>query len=121
MKTRTIILMEDDTELRELYRLSLEAAGYDVIAQDNSKGIAQLIENHRPALVVTDIVMPDSDGIEGILKIIDKSSVPIIAVSSYAKYLKIVEHLATACLTKPLSGQRLVEEVNNILDAPQHR
>jgi len=115
MKTHTIILMEDDEDLRALYRLSLEAAGYHVIDQANSRGINQLIEQHRPALIVTDMVMPDHEGMEGIFKIVEQFEIPIIAISGHADYLDVIEPVVAACLTKPLSGSRLVSEVERIL------
>ncbi|MGZ3159668.1 MAG: response regulator [Burkholderiaceae bacterium] len=115
MNKNTIILMEDDEDLRELFRLSLEGAGYHVIDQANSRGINQLIEKHQPALIVTDMVMPDYEGMEGIFGIIDKFSVPIIAISGHADYLRVVEPLIASCLKKPITGPRLIEEVERVL------
>jgi len=118
MKDSTIILMEDDDELRALYRLSLEAAGYRVVDQANSRGIDQLIEKHKPALVVTDMVMPNYEGMEGIFKIIDRFNIPIIAISGHSDYLEVAESLVTLCLHKPVTGPRLVAEVERILSTP---
>lgn len=119
MNKNTIILMEDDDELRDLYRLHLEAADFNVIAQSNSKGVLQLIEKHYPALVITDMVMPEFEGLEGIFKIIDKHSTPIIAISVHNEYLHMAEDLVTSCLLKPFTGNQLVEEVQRILAQQQ--
>jgi DNA-binding NtrC family response regulator len=115
MKNTTIILMEDDEDLRKLFSLSLEASGYTVIEQSNSRGISQLIEKHHPALIITDMVMPDYEGMEGIFKIVDQFEIPIIAISGHAAYLEVAEPIVTSCLSKPITPALLVQEVNRIL------
>jgi len=117
MAKRTIILMEDDDALRELYSLWLENAGNHVIAQANSLGMEELIKQHSPALLISDIVMPESDGFEGIFKALALGGMPIIAISAHETYLDIAEHVVSSCLLKPFSGEYLVDEVNRALEA----
>ncbi len=116
MREGTVILMEDDEDLSQLYSLSLEAAGYHVITQTNSKNIVNLVEAHHPLVVISDMVMPDFEGLEGIFKIIDHHHIPIIAISAHPNYLSIAETLVSACLLKPFTGARLLEEVNRVVD-----
>lgn len=112
--------MEDDDALRELYCLWLEAAGYHVIVQANSKGVMKLIEKHAPALVITEMIMPDFDGAEAIFHIIDQHSTPIIAISYYPHYLELVEKLVTGCLLKPLIAATFIDLIDLILDKTPH-
>jgi len=116
MTKSTIILMEDDEDLRELYRILLEAADYSVILKNDSSNIVKFIDTHRPALVITDMVMPDSEGMEGIFQILqDKKNTPVIAISGYPDYLRLAEPFVSACLLKPLIGSTLVDTVNRVL------
>lgn len=115
MPNNCLILMEDDALLRKYYCLGLESSGFDVVQAENSRDIVDLIDKHRPALIITDLVMPDHEGIEGIFKIIEHHSLPIVAVSGYQKFLDIAEKLVTATLLKPVKNDVLVKVVNDIL------
>ncbi len=115
MNKKTILLLEDDDDLRALYCLWLEAADYRVVMQANSKDIDQLIGAHHPALVITDMMMPDFDGVEGIFKILDRYNIPIIAISASESHLHVFGELVTTSLLKPLYEKQLVAEVNRIL------
>jgi len=115
----TLVLLEDDRLLRDLYSLWLRNAGYVVFAQPSSQGILDLIDTHQPALIITDLVMPDFDGTEGIFKIIERHSIPIIAISSFPNYLSLVAEVVGATLDKPLTDSRLVGEVARLLNSPK--
>ena len=67
MSTR-IVVVEDETSIRELYRAKLDIAGYEVrTARDGREGL-EIIQNFRPALVLLDIRMPEMNGDEMLLK-----------------------------------------------------
>ena len=112
---KTIILLEDNEIELVLYGRWLEKRGYQVVRQPNSKGIVTLIERYRPALIITDLMMPGASGVEGIQKIVTHHSVPIIAMSSRSEYLQAINEFVAACLLKPLSDVRLLAEVDRIL------
>ena len=115
MNKKTIIILEDDTELSELFRVSLESAGFHVIVQSNSRDICDLIDQHKADLVITDMVMPEYEGMEGIVKVVNQYNVPIIAISQHAEYLHVVETIVTMCLQKPITTDRLLQTVSQIL------
>ncbi len=85
MKNKTILFLEDDETLRNYFSVALETQGYQVIQDSNSRKITALLEKHRPALLISDLVMPEHEGIEGIFSIIDKYPIPIIAISSFSQ------------------------------------
>jgi two-component system, OmpR family, response regulator VanR len=118
MTNKTIIFLEDDEFLRELYSLHLLQQGYEVIQAGNSNDIVKLIEQHKPALLITDLVMPEYEGTEAIFLVIEKFNIPIIAISSYAVFLPMVESVVTTTLLKPFSGDYLVQQVERILGKP---
>ena len=111
----TIILLEDDEQLRELYSLHLGRQGHTVIAAGNSAKIGELLYRHQPALIVTDLMMPDHEGMEAIFKIRDLFPVPVIAMSSNPAFLKMAAPLAEATLLKPFSGDELMVQVERLL------
>ncbi len=115
MTSKTIIILEDDEPLRNFYCLSLEERGYQMIPANNSAHILELIESYRPVLIITDLVMPDHEGMEGIFTIIAHHKIPIIAISAYERYLKMAKILVAKALLKPISAAELIETVENVL------
>ena len=115
MDNNIIILLEDDHYIAQVYRLILESKGYRVIYGENSNGIVELVRHYSPALVITDLVMPDHDGLEGIFEVLENCSVPVIAISAYEEYLKLAKPVVAATLLKPLTAEELLETVSSIL------
>lgn len=119
MTRKTIILMEDDQHLREFCSLILEQEGFQVVQAENSRHIMELIAEHRPALIITDLIMPDYEGIEAIFKILGSYQLPIIAMSVNELYLSMVKSEVDATLSKPIDAQTLVATVLEILKKQQ--
>ena len=113
----TIILLEDDQILNDLYTLSLVRAGYHVVQGVNSRDIVELAREHQPVLIVTDLIMPDYDGMEGIFRLRKVCQAPLIAISSNPAFLKMAESLVAGTLRKPFSGDELRLLVEQVLDA----
>ena len=120
MASNTILLLEDDQPLREYYRLSLEAHDYEVVQAENSERIVELIEKYQQALVVTDLVMPDHDGLEGFFKLIGKYSIPVMVLSAYPEFIQLSRPVVTATYLKPLSAEDFVNAIRKILARPIH-
>ena len=60
-----ILLIEDDTELREVIREAVEIAGFSVVvARDGEEGLALLSEGFQPDVIMCDIVLPRMNGLE---------------------------------------------------------
>ena len=65
-----ILLIDDSPDVRAVLRVALESEGYSVIeAADGREGV-RLYREHRPAIVLVDIVMPEKDGIETVREIL---------------------------------------------------
>ncbi|MCW8891341.1 MAG: response regulator [Sedimenticola sp.] len=116
MASNTILLLEDDQPLREYYSLTLEANDYEVIQAENSGEIIKLIEIHDPALIITDLVMPDHDGLEGIFKLLGRYKIPVMVLSAYPEFIQLSRPVVTATYLKPLSAEDLIKAVGKILD-----
>jgi CheY-like chemotaxis protein len=118
-----ILVVEDDPGLRRVLLSALQHAGYDVRAVDNGRDAFRAIRESAPAVVVTDIVMPDSDGLEVIrLLRTDHPKIRIIAMSGGGiicgtTYLEIARLLgAHAVLRKPILPSDLVHAVGELLE-----
>jgi DNA-binding response OmpR family regulator len=111
-----IVVIDDEENIRFFVNEALTTAGYDVAcASDGNKGL-EIIEKFKPDIVITDILMPNKEGIETIPEI--KSNYPgvkIIAMSGGGRikgenYLKLAERLGTdATILKPF-------KIHNLLD-----
>ncbi|MBI1776720.1 MAG: response regulator [Proteobacteria bacterium] len=119
----SILLVDDDAEVRATIQGMLEAAGHSVRAVADGSYAIHSFEQHRPDLVITDIIMPQREGIETIraMRAID-AAVPIIAISGGGgiahdlDYLKLARQLGAAgSLAKPFSGAALRSLVAELL------
>jgi CheY-like chemotaxis protein len=115
----TILVVDDEAEIRGLLRLFLKAAGYEVLeAADGRQAVTQS-ETHHVDLMMTDLIMPGQEGIETI-RLFHKQQpkLKIIAMSGTmdAVFLKAASHLgAQATLAKPLNNEQLLETVRRVL------
>jgi DNA-binding response OmpR family regulator len=118
-----LLVIDDDEQYRRLVRRMLETAGHEVLdAPDAAVGQA-LFREHGPDLVITDILMPETDGIELITSLRrERPNVRIIAISGGGKcppdvYLTSSQYLgATRALSKPFRKDELLEAVNSVLE-----
>jgi response regulator NasT len=79
-----IIFADDEPDMRDYFRKLLPRLGHQVLgeAQTGTELVA-LCQQHKPDLVITDIKMPDMDGIDAAVKIYQDRPVPVILVSAY--------------------------------------
>jgi len=123
-----ILVIDDIPAVRATWRDTLEEAGHDVIeAADGHKALS-ILSGETVDLVITDIFMPDKDGIETITEIRRvHPGLKIIAVSGFAEessspYLRIAQHLgADAALPKPVHIDLLVSTVARLLEGNSER
>ena len=118
-----VLVIEDNRDMRDLLRVILEGAGYAVdVAEDGEAGLHAL--RARPAdLIVTDIFMPNRDGLEIIPQLrADYPAVKVLAISGGGSVVKGKGYLATAreigahsVLAKPFDQQDLLRAVGALL------
>lgn len=118
MPNETILVVDDEANIRDLARLYLEKDGYVVvIAQDGAQALAKAKES-EPALIVLDLMLPEVDGWEVCRRIRADSNVPILMLTARDDDIdKIVglEMGADDYLTKPFNPRELVARVRAIL------
>jgi CheY-like chemotaxis protein len=112
-----ILLVEDEERIRSLLKEVLESEGYEIQAASSGKEALQSHARSPPDLILTDIVMPDTEGIEMIMKIRKSDpNVKIVAMSG-GDYLDMAKKLGADCtLTKPFSNQALLDAVKATLE-----
>lgn len=116
-----ILVVDDDPEVRHVLRAILESAGYGVAEAGNGRQALVECRKQNVDLMITDLVMPDQEGIETIK--LARRTYPrlrIIAISGAfgGEYLRIAQLLgADMALPKPLRMDALLEAVRRILQA----
>jgi CheY-like chemotaxis protein len=115
-----ILVIDDEPQMRRLIARILNGAGHVMHEADNGRvGIEQFHQVH-PALVITDIVMPDMEGIEMIRTLHHEApTTPILAISGGAPpiYLRAAIELgAAAVLAKPFDAAQLLSAIDNLLN-----
>jgi YesN/AraC family two-component response regulator len=117
-----ILIIDDEPQIRSMLKLMLEREGYEVVeAPDGVEGIK--IYRQNPAdLIITDLIMPNKDGIGMIIDLKKEfPDVNIIAMSGGGLnkpegYLKGAKKLGAACtLTKPIDREEMLRAVKDIL------
>jgi CheY-like chemotaxis protein len=122
-----ILIVEDDKSIREMLKLSLLRNNYTVLEAENGKDAIVHFKPLLTDLVVTDLIMPEEDGLKVIIKLKEiKPSIKIIAISGGGKagpasYLNLAKALgADAIYTKPFSINNLIVKIEELLDNEQH-
>lgn len=122
-ETKKILIVDDDAEIIESLRLTLESRGYTVIiARDGNQGLV-MIEREIPDLMILDMMMPKRSGFL-VLERIRKTqpvSVRVIMITAnegnrhraYAEMLGVDDYLR-----KPFPMDRLLESVKRLIGAP---
>ena len=118
----SILIIDDEDQIRALLRVILEEAGYRIFEAANGKTANRIFLEEKIDLIITDIIMPEKDGIETIMEFREKSpDVKIIAISGGGHigpegYLHTAKQLgASDTITKPFSQEKIVKAVQDAL------
>ena len=113
-----ILIIDDEYKIRELFRMWLEKANFEVYDAENGQKGVEAHKNNPVDLLICDLIMPVQEGIETITKFQNNyPEVGIIAISGGGKlgpdsYLAVAEQLgAWRVFTKPVDMARLVEAI----------
>jgi two-component system, response regulator, stage 0 sporulation protein F len=87
MKMAKILVIEDEKNLRILYKQDLERDGFDVVTAATAPEGLAMLETEDPDLVVMDIRLPGMDGLEAMSHLLDqRPKLPIVLNSAYSSY-----------------------------------
>lgn len=122
MSGRTILLVEDDDDTRNLNRLILEMGGYTVLEAADGREALRVAAAARPALVLMDLNLPGMDGRETARRLREApetASIPVVALSGHSTEeirQEALEAGFAAYLVKAMDPDGLAEEVGRILE-----
>jgi DNA-binding response OmpR family regulator len=114
-----ILIVEDEENIRLLYKEELEDLGYEVIQASDGRAAMKKYDLHQPDLIILDIQLPGMDGIETMNIIREKSrDVPIILCTAYGEYKQDMKTWASeAYIIKSADLKELLATVKKILTA----
>jgi DNA-binding NtrC family response regulator len=118
-----ILIIEDDDSFRNVLVQMLSKAGFDVRQAGDGNQALEVCAQFEPDLVLTDIIMPDKEGLETIQELLHICpGLKIIAMSGGGKfgpdsYLPLAQKLgAKASLQKPFMREELINTINRVLE-----
>lgn len=110
-KTSTILVVEDDSAVRNLISTTLQTHNYKYLIATNGEAAILEASSHNPDIILLDLGLPDIDGIEIIKKVRSWSNMPIIVISARSEdsdKIKALDAGADDYLTKPFSVEELL-------------
>ena len=116
MTRKTLMVVEDDSEMRSMLAEVLFNRGYSVFSSDDARGACDLAGVLRPAAILCDVVMPAMSGFEAAERLQSDPStreIPIIFMTGH-NYLQ-KERNNAAWLLKPFTTEELAEKLQHAL------
>jgi CheY-like chemotaxis protein len=118
----SILLVDDNDDARVTVARILEMSGYSVVQAPNAKAASALLQEQTPALVITDIFMPEGDGFEMLNELrVRAPKIPVIAISGGGMQdgldvLSMAGRLgAKMVLYKPFARRQLLDAITQAL------
>lgn len=117
-----VLVVDDNADMRLMARLLLEAEGYVVEVAKNGGEALRIQREHPSQILVTDLFMPDVDGLETVQRFrADYPGMPIIVISggssklpAKADHLAVARELGVHTLRKPFSAQELLDALRGV-------
>jgi two-component system KDP operon response regulator KdpE len=110
----TVLVVEDEPQMRKFVRITLAANGYEVLEATTAAEGLQQAASYTPDLVLLDLGLPDTDGLEVIRRVREWSPMPIIVISARGKEGDKVNALddgADDYVTKPFGAAELLARI----------
>ncbi len=122
MKKETILIVEDDLEIRTLIQFFLEKENFNVITAQNGIKALEVIQNHKPNLIILDIMLPGMNGLD-ISKLIKKETYKygnpfIFMLTAKTETEDVIEGFESGCddyLRKPFDPRELIFRIKKLL------
>ncbi len=117
-----VLLVDDDKQILNSLRVYLELENYEVYTASNGQEALIKVSEHKPEILVLDIMMPEMDGFEVLEKIKEDSElslIPVIMLTAKGQPVDVLKGYkmgASSYMTKPFNLNELVENIELILN-----
>ncbi|SDQ68818.1 response regulator transcription factor [Quadrisphaera sp. DSM 44207] len=117
----TVLVADDDADIRELVAFKLSQSGYEVVPVPDGVAALDAVRDHRPDLVVLDLMMPGLSGLDvcaELRRAPETASLPVIVLTAKAQEHDVAIGFATGAddyVVKPFSPRELVSRVQAVL------
>ncbi len=124
---RTIMVVDDHQDLVDILRMTLESKGFNVRCAYSGKDLFAGLDEHKPDLIILDIMMPEMDGLEVLTRLkgsLGTSSIPVILLTAKVQYEDVLGGYkmgADHYITKPFTRTQLITGINRLLSGDQGR
>jgi len=115
---KRVLLVDDEDRIRGIVRGYLESEGFEVAEASNGEAALSVAREWTPDLVVLDVMMPGTDGIEVLRKLRARSEVPVILLTARSEEVDKLVGLSVGAddyVTKPFSPRELVARIKAVL------
>ena len=117
-----ILVVDDKQMMRDSVGATLQRAGYAIVVAHHGKAALEMVARHRPAAVITDLKMPEMDGLELLAKLKEADDqLPVVLMTAYGSVndaVAAMKHGAFDFVQKPFEGEQLVVVIKR---AVEHR
>lgn len=119
MSAKSVVLVvDDDPAILRLNKLELSGQGFSVLTAEDGEEALAIAEQHRPDIVVLDIIMPNISGLEVMRRLRERTNIPVVLLSAKNHDEDIVSGLemgADDYLVKPFNPEELTARVRAVL------
>lgn len=120
---KKILAVDDEKHIVRLVQINLLKAGYEVVTANNGREALDAVEEHKPDLIVMDVMMPEMDGFAALQKLKENpatESIPVIMLTAKAQDADVFKGWQSGAdlyLTKPFNPSELITFVKRIFDS----
>ena len=118
---KTIMVVDDNPDIITIVKTILEGRGYTVFSASSGPELLSMLPNHKPDLIILDIMMPEMDGLEVLTRLKGKAetaTTPVILLTAKVQYEDVLGGYklgADYYITKPFTSTQLVNGINLLL------
>ncbi len=118
---KTIMVVDDNPDIITIVKTILEGRGYTVFSASSGPELLSILPNHKPDLIILDIMMPEMDGLEVLTRLKAKpetATTPVILLTAKVQYEDVLGGYklgADYYITKPFTSTQLVNGINLLL------
>ena len=122
---KKILAVDDEKHIVRLVQINLQKEGYDVVTASNGREALEAVAEHKPDLVVMDVMMPEMDGFEALQNLKDNpdtADIPVIMLTAKAQDADVFrgwQSGADLYLTKPFNPLELLTFVKRIFQGQE--